>query len=277
MESIPVGGCFMASGPGFDKVSQVRISVITATYNAATILRTLFESLRAQTFRDFEWVVADGASTDETVVLLQEFSRECTWVKYVSEPDFGFYDALNKGVQRAAAPCYVVAGADDQFAPDALQNFVHAIERECADVVLADVLIDGRRVGGFHPGRAWLSASNVFTGSHSVGMAFRTSLHARHGRYSPQFPLLADSLFLKILLRSGDVQFHYAGFVAGEFAKGGLTTVSKVRILAETWQIQLLTERHPVFQTIVFVVKLILRMPLVVREARARRLISFHK
>ena len=244
--------------------------MITATYNAKGTLNALFASLEAQTLRNFEWVVVDGASTDGTQALLEHYASRHDWVKYVSEADFGLYDALNKGLHRSRAPYYVVAGADDRFRPDALQNFVDAIARCSADVVMADVMIGERRRGGFFPRRAWLGWSRAFAGSHSVGMAFRKTLHARFGRYSPRFPLLADGLFQKDLLRAGDVRFHYAGFLAGDFAKGGLTTLNKAQILAETWQIQLMTERHPVFQTMLFLAKLLVRMPKVIREVRQR-------
>jgi|SRR6185437_2738716 len=245
------------------------IAVLTASRNAASTLPALFETLKSQSLRDFEWIVVDGASTDGSVTLLNRFAREFDWVKWTSERDFGLYDALNKGLRRIQAPLYVVVGADDRLAPDALANYVALARSSGADVILADVSIEGQRRGGFKPGRGWLSHAAVFRGSHSVGMAIRTALHSRFGEYSSRFPLLADGLLLKTLVRAKDVRFFQADFIAGDFSRGGMTGRRKAQILAETWQIQLLTERHPVLQTLLFLGKLLLRMPAVVHEVHA--------
>src|SRR5688572_30328322 len=66
-----------------------RISVITATRNAAATLPALYDSLCAQDYPDFEWVVADGCSTDGTVGLLQRLAARSAWVRFVSESDAG--------------------------------------------------------------------------------------------------------------------------------------------------------------------------------------------
>jgi glycosyltransferase involved in cell wall biosynthesis len=249
-------------------VARPKISVITATRNAESTVAGLCESLRAQDYRDFEWIVVDGLSSDSTVRLLEDFRARHPWVKLVSEADFGLYHAINKAVAIAAGDYYVVAGADDLFAPDALAQYADWATRTDADVVLARVERARQIIGGFHPGRSWVSAAKVFPGSHSVGMLFRKELHARFGMYSRQFPLLADGYFLKTLLRSGAVKFVDADFVAGTFAEGGMSTRNKLQILAETWQIQMHTERHPLLQTLLFIGKTILRYPAVRRELR---------
>lgn len=243
------------------------ISVVTATRNVATLLPALHESLCRQTYTNFEWIVADGVSTDGTLERLTEFAARCPWLSFSSEPDFGLYHALNKAIARASGEYYVVAGADDVLDEDALAKYA-----ECAsggaDVVLANVRRNGKVIGGFHPRRAWIGTARVFSGSHSVGMLIRTDLHRRFGLYSRRFPLLADVYFLKTLLRSGRVRFAAADFVAGSFAEGGLTSVNKLQILAENWQIQLLTERHPLLQTALFFGKVLTRYGAVARELR---------
>ena len=95
-------------------------------------------------------------------------------------------------------------------------------------------------------------------------------MHQRFGFYSARFPLLADVFFLKTLLRSGKVRFAAADFVAGTFAEGGLTTVNQLQILAENWQIQMLTEPNPLLQTLLFVGKVITRSAAVARELRRK-------
>ncbi|MEF8708979.1 MAG: glycosyltransferase family 2 protein [Candidatus Accumulibacter propinquus] len=89
------------------------ISIITSTLNAAAMLPHTIESLRAQTCRDFEWIVVDGASTDATVDLL----RDCLDVVaiLISEPDTGIYDAWNKACRRARGEWLIFMGAGDEL------------------------------------------------------------------------------------------------------------------------------------------------------------------
>lgn len=94
------------------------ISVITATYNSAATIGALIAALEAQTDADFEWVLVDGGSCDHTVSLAQEAALQRKAI--ISEPDFGIYDALNKGVRRASGEYYLVLGADDTWAREAV-------------------------------------------------------------------------------------------------------------------------------------------------------------
>jgi glycosyltransferase involved in cell wall biosynthesis len=250
---------------------QPRISVITACLNAAGQIGELHETLARQTYSEFEWVVADGASSDGTPELLARLASHSPWLKFFSEPDGGIYHAINKAIARAAGDYYVVAGADDRFDESALANYAALAESGSADVILARVRRGSRIIGGFHPGRAWLGPSRVFSGSHSVGTLLRRDLHRRYGAYSSRFPLLADVYFLKTLLRSGAVRFAAADFIAGTFAEGGATTVNQLQLLAENWQVQMLTEPHPWLQTVLFFGKILTRSAAVRTELRARR------
>jgi glycosyltransferase involved in cell wall biosynthesis len=248
------------------------ISVVTATHNVAAVIPALYESLSRQTYSNFEWVVADGASTDATVELLNGFAARSPWLRLSSEPDFGVYNALNKAIAASRGQYYVVVGADDVLDEKALSQYVAAAAGG-ADVVMARVRRNDKVIGGFYPRKAWIGTSRVFAGSHSVGMLIRTDLHQRFGFYTARFPLLADVFFLKTLLRSGTVRFATTDFVAGTFAEGGLTTVNTLQILAENWQIQMLTEPHPLLQTVLFFGKVMTRSGAIASELRraARR------
>ncbi|MEN9258541.1 MAG: glycosyltransferase [Gloeomargarita sp. SRBZ-1_bins_9] len=96
------------------------LSVVTATYNAAHDLPRLIASLAAQTDQDFEWVVADGVSTDGTLELLEQARQKLQRVVVDSRPDFGIYDALNRAVKLASGEYYLVVGADDMLFPEAI-------------------------------------------------------------------------------------------------------------------------------------------------------------
>jgi glycosyltransferase involved in cell wall biosynthesis len=254
-----------------DDVRVLRITVITATFNATKTIRRLYESLGKQSYRDFDWVVVDGLSTDGTAEFLEDIEAREDWIRVVSAYDFGVYDALNKGIALAKGQYYLVAGADDVLTTDSLLNYARAIELRPVDVVMANVVKDDRVIGGFHPRRAWIGPSRVFAGSHSLGMLLKTDLHRRFGPYSNRFPLLADAYFLKRLLRSNLVTFATAHFTAGVFSTSGMTGVNKLQILAENWQIQMLTERSPLLQTLCFIGKVLWRYKDVKEELRGNR------
>ncbi len=100
-------------------------SIITITYNAAQVLQRTLDSVRSQTFRDFEHLIIDGASTDGTLDLLAGYDATV-----VSEPDRGIYDAMNKGLRMAKGDYVVFMNAGDTFHDaQTLQRVAAAIPR----------------------------------------------------------------------------------------------------------------------------------------------------
>lgn len=228
-------------------VNQKLISVVTATYNAVEHLPALIESLRQQTYKNFEWVVADGASTDGTLELLQSITD--LNVTITSSADFGIYDALNKGIKAAFGNYYVVAGADDIFYPNAIADFSESLSAD-PDMVAACVSIDGSIIT---PGRgpSWLYGQFAYVAGHSVGTLFRRSLHQRFGFYSRKFPIAADQLFIK---RCGqaNIKLLKLSSVAGAFGVEGVSSVDVAGSLSEFFRVQLSTEKYKLVQVLIY-------------------------
>lgn len=100
------------------------ISVITITYNAASTLPRTLESVAAQSFTDFEYLIIDGASTDGTI----ERANTCPIATIISEPDKGLYDAMNKGLRKASGEYVIFLNAGDTFySSETLQLYADAI------------------------------------------------------------------------------------------------------------------------------------------------------
>ena len=101
-------------------------TVFTATYQRAHTLHRVRESLEAQTFRDFEWVVVDDGSTDGTGELVAEWAREASFpVRYLHQPNAGKHVAWNRGVAEAAGELFLSLDSDDRCVPHALERFAH--------------------------------------------------------------------------------------------------------------------------------------------------------
>ncbi|SDG41585.1 glycosyltransferase [Pedobacter terrae] len=92
----------------------MKISLITVVYNGDTFLQECFNSVRAQTYADIEYIVIDGGSTDRTLEIIQENRSIIDY--FVSEKDKGLYDALNKGIGKATGEVVGILNADDLFA-----------------------------------------------------------------------------------------------------------------------------------------------------------------
>lgn len=230
-----------------------KISIVTATSNAAEHLPGLIASLRNQTDRDFEWVVADGASADGTLGLLQSIAD--LRIVISSQPDFGIYDALNRAIKLASGEYYIVAGADDRFAPDAIANFRRAIERSGADIVAARTM-HGSKCMQIKNGPAWLFSQFSFIAAHSLGTAFRKELHQVYGYYSRRYPIAADQLFvMKACL--GGASRHAGDFVAGEMGQGGVSSTDWAGNATEVFRVQLAVGRSRFIQTLLLLLRLL--------------------
>lgn len=97
-----------------------RISVITASKNAAATLVSTLSSVIDQEYADLEYIVIDAASTDHTPGILDQYRIHLTFL--ISEPDNGIYDAFNKGLRLATGDIIGILNADDQYAPWTLET-----------------------------------------------------------------------------------------------------------------------------------------------------------
>ena len=115
------------------------ISIITITYNAEKELPATMKSVAMQSFKDFEHLIIDGASKDETIKTACEFGTENLIVK--SEPDKGLYDAMNKGLREATGKYILFLNAGDAFhSPDTLEKYAEAAYLN-PDIIYGDTVI----------------------------------------------------------------------------------------------------------------------------------------
>ena len=116
-----------------------KFSIITITYNAASVVKPTLESVIAQTYTNYEYILVDGGSKDDTVAIAK--ASGIKFAHIVSERDNGIYDAMNKGIALATGDylCFLNAG-DAFYAPDTLQTIVDAIaeEKELPDVLYGE-------------------------------------------------------------------------------------------------------------------------------------------
>lgn len=232
-----------------------KISVITAVYNAAGCVSDLIESLRQQTDKNFEWVVVDALSKDNTLEIINNVKD--LNIRLISEADFGIYDALNKGIKASAGEFYLVAGADDIFFPNAIADYKAGIERGVG-IVTANLLM-GENV--IKPGQeaAWKNGHKAYVSNHALGMLTRKNLHEKYGYYSRMFPIAADQLFIQQCASGGEI-FKRIDTLVGRFSLLGLSSVDHIGALTESFRIQVMMGRNKWVQYALYILKLLKRV-----------------
>jgi glycosyltransferase involved in cell wall biosynthesis len=135
----------------------MRVTVLTPTFNRADTIPRVFDSLEAQTFRDFEWLVVDDGSTDETRVVIEHFVAAAEFpVRYVYQDNGGKHVALNTGVANADGELCAVIDSDDWYLPEALEKLVTGwdslpVPEAFAEVQALCIYPDGTIVGDRYP------------------------------------------------------------------------------------------------------------------------------
>lgn len=119
-----------------------KFSIITVTYNAGKVLEDTIQSVITQTYKNVEYIIVDGKSTDGTMDIVNRYREHIHNI--VSEPDKGLYDAMNKGIDLATGDylCFLNAG-DELHEDDTLQLIVHSLngEKELPDVIYGETAI----------------------------------------------------------------------------------------------------------------------------------------
>ena len=133
----------------------MKVSIITITYNSESTLIDTIDSVLSQTYKDIEYIIVDGGSTDSTLSIVHSYKDKIA--KFVSEKDNGLYDALNKGIAMASGDVVGIIHSDDFYTSHhTIENVVHAFKAEHADAVYADLFyVDKHDTNKIH--RRWKS------------------------------------------------------------------------------------------------------------------------
>ncbi len=119
----------------------MKISIITSTWNSEATLRDTLESVLRQTYPDIEHIIVDGASKDGTMDIVRELEPLYKGrLRYVSEPDKGIYDAMNKGIRMATGEVVGLLNSDDFYtSDDAVETIAKRMEQGDVDAVYGDI------------------------------------------------------------------------------------------------------------------------------------------
>lgn len=117
-----------------------RITIVTPSFNQATFLERTILSVLGQNYPNLEYMVVDGGSTDGSMDIIQKYSGKLAW--WISEPDLGQTDAINKGLRRATGEWIAWQNSDDIFYPGALHDLAKTAARQPkAGLIIGDLML----------------------------------------------------------------------------------------------------------------------------------------
>lgn len=144
------------------------VSIVTVTYNSEKTLKVTMDSVLAQTCPKIEYLIIDGASTDQTVALAESYRERMEQrgirLRIVSEPDHGIYDAMNKGIRLAEGDIIGILNSDDWYEPDTVETVRKEFARANCDLLFANIrlhrkdgssLVKKARIRKFQTSRDW--------------------------------------------------------------------------------------------------------------------------
>ena len=205
----------------------MKVSLITATYNSESVIRSCLESVAGQTYEHVEHIVVDGKSTDTTVEIVKEFTVSHPYVTWTSESDQGIYDALNKGIEMASGEVIGFVHSDDLLAN---RDILQEIMDQFRDSDVSGVYGDLKYVDASDTDRTiryWRSSAFSKSLLHKGWMPphptlfLKKELYTKYGRFNTNLKIAADYEFVLRLFQHKDLKFYYLPQVITLMRLGG--------------------------------------------------------
>lgn len=201
------------------------VSIITVSHNAVRTIDQAINSVLNQSYRDIEYIVIDGGSTDGTVDLVKSHGDRIA--KFISEPDKGIYDAMNKGLKLASGDIVGMLNSDDIYMDEnVIKNVVDKIMKDKVDSCYGDlVYVDREDTNKII--RYWKSGAydkkKFKHGWMPPHPAFftRRQIFEQYGLFDTDFPIAADYELVLRFLYSHDVSTAYIPKVLVKMRTGG--------------------------------------------------------
>lgn len=219
--------------------APIKLSIITVNLNNAAGLSKTLESVAAQTFKNYEHIIIDGGSTDGSVDIIKDYERKYNGVPghlyWVSEPDKGIYNAMNKGIKVASGEYLEFLNSGDYyFSKDSIMFFKQDLN---FDLVFGNDIVeekDGRRTTIERPDKITINHLLYKTMSHSASF-FKNELFVKFGLYNESYKIAADyEFFLKIFYHgisylhlNNAITIFEAGGISGNPAYDQLRIIEK--------------------------------------------------
>jgi glycosyltransferase involved in cell wall biosynthesis len=208
----------------------MKISIITVCFNSQDYISTTIDSVLSQSYPNVEYIIVDGNSTDGTLEIINSYGDKIS--KWISEPDSGIYDAMNKGIRMATGDIVGIVNSDDFFhRKDSLEIVVEAFKENKVESVFADIIFVKRD----NPEKLvrYFSSANFspwkmrfgFMPAHPTFFTFKTT-YEKYGFYKTNFKIAADFELLLRFLFKYKITYKYIPVDLMKMRIGGVSTRS---------------------------------------------------
>lgn len=236
------------------------ISIITVVKNKSKFIQETIDSIKNQTYKNIEYIVIDGVSTDGSFEIIK---KNLTFIDYfVSEPDLGNYDAINKGLSLCTGDLIGIVNSDDILLPNAMETLVDYYKKNPkADLFFGSVKKHWGTISGYYPHK--IKYSWFFYTSHSTGFFLTRNAAEKNGKYSLKYKYSSDFDYLYRLI----IINKFVGVatkedeVFGIFRPGGISaTLNKEEHFFEKIQIRIDNGQNKIFIFFMLVIKYLLNL-----------------
>ena len=260
----------------------MKVSLITVTYNSEKFLSHCIDSIAHQDYPDIEYIVIDGASTDTTLSIIENYAGVID--KWLSEKDSGMYDAINKGLKLATGEIIGILNSDDFFAsPQAVSQIVNCFREKGVDSVYGDlVYVDAENTANIY--RYWKGANYNRKAFQFGWMPAHPTFYIRReiveqlGGYETHYYSAADFEFMTRYLYRHRVSSAYLPELIVKMRKGGMSNCGWQRRLRANRRDYLALKRNNVpFPLFASLVKPLRKLPQFIgflntgKEARSKQ------
>lgn len=202
---------------------NIKVSVITPCYNSEKTIKKTLDSMINQTYRNFEYIIIDGGSTDNTLQIVKEYEPLFgERIRVFSEPDKGIYDAMNKGIRKATGDIIGIVNSDDYYCIDALENMVAEVPEEKYFVLYG---FQRCITNGKEDKIVLFNHRNLDTQMITHPTCFVSKdTYKDFGTYSLEYRSSADYEFMLRLFHQGNVVFKPVYKIISNFESGGMSS-----------------------------------------------------
>ncbi|MDJ1482167.1 glycosyltransferase [Cytophagaceae bacterium YF14B1] len=200
----------------------LQVSIIIPTYNAAEHLEEAIKSVVEQTYENKELVIIDGQSTDNTLEIVKKYASDYTFIRWISEPDKGIYDAMNKGIDFATGDWVYFLGSDDTLKDNrVLEDVFSDATHTNNDIIYGGIQYKYKRT--LYDGIFTVDRLRLHNISHQA-IFFHKQVFALLGTFNSKYPLLADYEFNIKWIKNPKIRNQYISRIIAVFDETGASS-----------------------------------------------------